>query len=591
MQKIKSEALRTLKKIKQPENLIFLAALMGLTIVRLLLSAKAPYFVNLFAGYDDQLFIHYGQEMLKGNWLGAYSTKTLSKGVSYSLFFVWGHQLHLPYGIFLGMFQIAASAIAALALRPLVKNRWLLAFIYSFFLYSPVTLTSEYSTRIYRNTLVVPAVLMVISCLVGLYFSRNGKLRSFLPWSIGLTFFFPFYWYIREDSLWLLPLLIVGSLIIIGSVVFENDPSFKLLKIWTAIKKIRFTKIQSIKVILCCLPFVALFVTTKVLEQVNQAHYGIAVVNDRTDGAFGTVSKQLIRLDDGTNLNQTNSQVWVSRKALEKAETVSPTLKSIAKNIDWIYQGSPWSGGEDIAGDIIFWALRDAAAQAGYYQDGGKTEQFWEKVQTELSTAYKTEKLQEKNEFYLTGTGDGKLTKDLPLVGEFMKSGLSYNVFYKNYGQGSDATLAPKEDLPAAEKLLKYTFKNWQDVNSPRKEPQKITWIAKISNQIIWLYRFLLPIWLVLCGLGLLIILSGSLFSKGQLKDFRGILLILLGLILSYVVFLVGVSWFCSWAPERKDLFMMTYTGAGVPVIQWIEILSIIGLIQLPLIAKKINKK
>lgn len=592
MQKVKSGTKIILTKLKQPSSLILLVVLISLTMFRLGLSAKAPYFINLFAGYDDQLFIHYSEEILKGNWLGSYSTKALSKGISYSLFMVWANKLHLSYGIFLGLFNILASSTAALALRPLVNNRWILTFIYAFFLYSPVTLTSEYSTRIYRNTLVVPAVLLVVACLVGLYFRRNGKLRSFVLWSVGLSLIFPFYWYIREDSLWLLPLLIVGLLIIAGSVVFENVPNFRVKNFRASLKKFYFTKKQLAKLMLCFLPFILLFSTTKVLKNINQEHYGIALVNDRTGGAFGNVSKHLIRMDDGTKLNETNSKVWVSRKALEKAEAVSPTLKSIAKNIDWIYHGSPWSGGEDIAGDIIFWALRDAAAQAGYYKDGEKTENFWHKVDSELSEAYKKGQLKQKKEIYLTATGDGKLRKDLPLVGEFMKSGFSNNVFYRDYGQGMDGTLGPKEDVAKAEELLNYSFlENWQDVNAPRTEPNKVNKSAEISNRIIQLYRDTTPIWLVLCVLGFLIIVVGSLFSKVQLKIFRGMLLIILGLMLSYLIFLIGVSWFCSWAPERKELFMMTYTGAGVPVIQWIEALAFVGIIQLPIIAKKINKK
>ncbi|MFR3685859.1 MAG: hypothetical protein ACLTXM_12595 [Enterococcus sp.] len=592
MQKLKSDTALVLKKVKRPSNLVLLIMLIGLTVFRLMLSAKSPYFVNLFAGYDDQLFTHYSEEILNGNWLGDYSTKTLSKGISYSLFMVWANKLHLSYGIFLGFFNIVASSIAAIALRPLMKNRWLLTFIYTFLLYSPVTFTSEYSTRIYRNTLVIPAVLLVVGCLVGLYFRRNEKLKVFVFWSIGLSIIFPFYWYIREDSLWLLPLMGVGLLIIAGSVIFENDPNFKIKNIRKAFNKFYFTKSQLAKLILCVLPFVFLFMTTKFLENTNKEHYGIAAVNDRTGGAFADVSKQLIRMDDGTTLNQTNSKVWVSRKALEKAEAVSPTLKSIEKNIDWIYQGSPWSGGEDIAGDIIFWALRDAADQAGYYKEGQKTENFWKKVDSELDSAYKKGQLKKKKEIYLTATGDGKLVKDLPLVGEFMKSGLDYNIFYKNYSQGSDATLGPKEDVARVEKLLKHSFsENWQDVNKPRSEPVQITKSAKISNRIIQIYRNLNLIWLVLCGFGVLIILVGSLFSKAQLKIFRGMLLLLLGLALSYLIFIIGVSWFCSWAPERKDMFMMIYTGAGVPVIQWIEVLAFVGIFQLPIIAKKVNKK
>lgn len=250
MQKVKSGTKIILTKLKQPSSLILLVVLISLTMFRLGLSAKAPYFINLFAGYDDQLFIHYSEEILKGNWLGSYSTKALSKGISYSLFMVWANKLHLSYGIFLGLFNILASSTAALALRPLVNNRWILTFIYAFFLYSPVTLTSEYSTRIYRNTLVVPAVLLVVACLVGLYFRRNGKLRSFILWSVGLSLIFPFYWYIREDSLWLLPLLMVGLLIIAGSVVFENVPNFRVKNFRASLKKFYFTKKQLAKLML-----------------------------------------------------------------------------------------------------------------------------------------------------------------------------------------------------------------------------------------------------------------------------------------------------------------------------------------------------
>lgn len=590
MQKLKSDALIILKKLKQPTNLFLIILLLGLTVFRLVLSVKAPYFTNLFAGYDDQLFIHYSEEILSGNWLGAYSTKTLSKGISYSLFMVWANKLHLSYGMFLGLFNILASSVAAVALRPLINNRWILTFIYSFFLYSPVTLTSEYSIRIYRNTLVVPAVVLVIACLVGLYFRRNGKLKPFILWSMGLSLIFPFYWYIREDSLWLLPLVIVGLLIIAGSVIFENVSDFRLKNLRSALSKFYFTRKQLTKLVLCLMPFVLLYSTTKVLKNTNKEHYGIELVNDRTGGAFGHVSKQLIRMDDGTKLNQSNSKVWVSRKALEKAEAVSPTLKSIAKNIDWIYQGSPWSGGEDIAGDIIFWALRDAAAQAGYYKEGQKTEQFWQKVDSELSEAYKNGKLKKKKEIYLTATGDGKLMKDLPLVADFMKSGFSYNVLYKNYGQGANGTLGPKEEVKKAEELLNHSFSNnWQDVNAPQNRPVKVSRISKISDGIIKWYQNLLPLWLLVTVSGLLVIIVGSLFSKAQLKTFRGMFLIVLGLVLSYLIFLIGVSWFCSWAPDRKDMFMMIYTGAGVPVIQWIEALGVIGILQLPIIANKIN--
>ncbi len=77
MQKLKSDTTFALKKVIRPSNLFWLIILIVLTMFRLMLSIKSPYFINLFAGYDDQLFIHYSEELLKGNWLGEYSTKNL----------------------------------------------------------------------------------------------------------------------------------------------------------------------------------------------------------------------------------------------------------------------------------------------------------------------------------------------------------------------------------------------------------------------------------------------------------------------------------------------------------------------------------
>ncbi|WP_407857028.1 hypothetical protein [Enterococcus hailinensis] len=592
MQKKKNSVTAYLKKIlDQPSKVFLITVVFSLTILRLVLSAKAPYFVNMYAGYDDQLFVRYSKSILSGNWLGGYSTTTLSKGISYALFMVWANKLHISYGVFLGLFNILASSVSAFALKPLIRNRWILVFIYTFFLFSPVGFTSEYSTRIYRNPLVIPAVCLVIGCLVGLYFRRDTRVKIFACWSTGLAFSFPFFWYIREDSLWILPFVFVGLLIIAGAVFFDTIKSFRLKEWQSFFSNLVLTKQKVIKLFLCLLPFIFLFTTTKILQSLNNQYYGVSIVNDRTGGSFKDVSKQLIRMDDGTNLNQTNATIWVSKEALKKAEKVSPTLKSISKNIDWIYNGSPWSGGEEIAGDIIFWALRDAAAQAGYYKNAKKTEVFWQKVNTELSEAYANGKLEKKKEIYLNATGDGKVLKDLPLIGEFMRTGLAYNLLYEDYSQGSDQTLGLKKDIAEAEEILKYSFdNNWRDVNEQNKAPIKVTLTAKLSNTIIRLYQKLLPVWLIINVLGIGIILAGSLFSKSQLITFRGLLLLIVGLTLTYLIFLIGVSWFCSWAPDRKELFMMTYTGAGVPVIQWIEILSFTGLLQLPILAKKMKK-
>lgn len=40
--------------------------------------------------------------------------------------------------------------------------------------------------------------------------------------------------------------------------------------------------------------------------------------------------KQLIRIDDETNLNKENSEIWVSHAALNKALDASPTFHTVS---------------------------------------------------------------------------------------------------------------------------------------------------------------------------------------------------------------------------------------------------------------------
>ena len=101
--------------------------------------------------------------------------------------------------------------------------------------------------------------------------------------------------------------------------------------------------------------------------------------------------KQLIRIDDETNLNKENSEIWVSHAALNKALAASPTFHTVSTRIDELYTTHAWTQGgkvKELPGDIIFWALRDVVSESGYYQNNAKKPMILEKVNQELEEAY-----------------------------------------------------------------------------------------------------------------------------------------------------------------------------------------------------------
>ncbi|HAQ1743094.1 TPA: glucosyltransferase, partial [Enterococcus faecium] len=89
--------LNTLKplinQLKKKHTYFILGIALLFTIIRLYLYSKAIYGTDMSATYDDQLLIRYAQNILDGKWLGEYTTTTLSKGISYSLFLVLAHKL------------------------------------------------------------------------------------------------------------------------------------------------------------------------------------------------------------------------------------------------------------------------------------------------------------------------------------------------------------------------------------------------------------------------------------------------------------------------------------------------------------------
>ncbi len=571
---------------KQKAHYIFWGIAIILTLFRLYLYYKATYSIDMTAAYDDQLLIHYAQNILKGDWLGEYNATTLSKGISYSLFLVLANKLHLPYSILFGLFNSLASLLITLSLKPIAKNHAHLLIVYLYFLFSPIGFTNEYATRIYRNAIVIPSVIIIVACLLAIYFRKYRSIKSILPWMTILSFIFPFYWFIREDSIWLVPFVI--SALVISSFQIILGPNFKIEKsIKRMVDQLTINKQKAGKLCLFLLPVVTFLVAFQSLGYKNEEVYGLNTVNDRSSGEFAQVMKNLIRLDDGTDINEKNSRIWVSHEALNRAVEASPTFSKEADRIKELYSTHPWTKAgkvKELKGDIIFWALRDVISESGYYHNNAKeTNEFWRKVNLELNQAYKQGSLKKKKELYLMGTGDGKIVSDVPVLLDFFRTAYTYNLFYKNFHQGGNYSFGTHDEVEQAQKLLRVPLlNNWINSEDPHTPKLVLSKTAKIATLVITLYQKSSGIILTLTLISVLFLLIGTFHAKTEKKLYGSILVIFGGLVLTQFLFLFGVSWFCSYSPEQKDYFLSVYTGAGVPIMQTAISLIFLGMFRIP---------
>lgn len=382
-------------------NRIILILTLILTFVRWMLYLNTPLLALVTEKMDDGLMFEYLDHLLTGQYLGTYDSLTLSKGISYPLFLYICHKLMIPYVLGLGMLSSFSAWLFIKAIQPVLSKRfgekssghssggvWFYeCFIYVLFIYSPVTFTYLISQRMYRMAIIPSVTLLVFSAFCGLYLNRDNKMSVKIVWAFMAGAFLSFFWFIREDSIWILPFSIV---------------LFLLLLIAALRKKILIReKIREIGV--CIVPFICLLLSICMICGINQHYYGVFLTNDRTEGMFANLMELLYSIEDGDNRD-----VWVSRNTIEKVYENSPTFATVAPYLnryldecqDEAYQG-------EIGGDLITWTIQDAVRDAGYYETAEMAQDFYGQVYAELKQALENGSLKEENAFRLTAGARG----------------------------------------------------------------------------------------------------------------------------------------------------------------------------------------
>ncbi|MBO0454839.1 hypothetical protein JZO85_21455 [Enterococcus sp. MJM16] len=561
-------------------------------VFRLVLAVMMPIKIYMHAGYDDALSINQALNILAGKWLGEYGTGTLTKGLSFTLFLLVNHFSQLSYPLFLCLVNMGAAFAIIKALSPLIKNKYLSGIGFLFLIYSPATLTSDFSLRVYRNSLVFATVLFVLAGILGLYLRRKETIKTRIPWSILLTIAFPFFWYLREDSIWLLPLYIVATFCTLFGIIVQNQSLGSSLKevlrnFWQLLKAMNKQKIIS-NLLLLAAPVLFTLGESLLISKTNQDHYGIFTTNDRTKTSFAKLTENLIQIDnsgyDKKSIAEDNG-IWVSKRTFAEAQKISPTFAKYRKGIDWMLKDSIWpdswpvKNGE-LPGDMFVWGLREMFQREGLYKNGGENEKVFKQINEELAEGFKSGKLKRKKLFFVTKQSNGKKSEDMGKVFSYLRAGVMETTLYKSYRTDYGGSIfMPEQPAQVVLDLLNVktvsTIKEGMAAEAKRTRP-----IVLIINGIILLYRIISPI-LLLVSLGsVLIFIAGYVKKKKTRSVLADYLIIFLGLLLTYFVYLFGVSWFATWAPKGKALFMFFYTGAGVPLIQVFELLAVVLIVK-----------
>lgn len=534
-------------------NKILIIILSIITSIRIYLAVKIPLYIQAGAGYDDFLFIDYAKELLKGNWLGDFNYVTLAKSASFSVFIAINNILGIPYSVGLIGIYIIAIIVFIVAIKKIITNKYALSLLYAFLLFSPVMFHVENVQKIYRGGLIVSFSLLVIGSAIGLYTRRRESLKTMSFWSVLLTISLTFFWYIKEDSIWILPFVITAIIIIILDYA-KNKKLNNILK----------------RIIICIVPIVCLFASNIIFCSINYIKYGEYTITDRTGTYFKSMISDIIKIEDKSN---DNMNIWITKKMMNDAMSVSPTLKSVKPQIDDMYKNS-WAVRDygEIEGDIIDWSLKEAFRDAGIYSKGGKyTNNFYKKIHTELLKGFKSGKIKQAKGIYLSSMATGFEKKEFDYLNDITPKSIKMLYTYSENETGLYAATGDMDKIALCNYLTNSTF-IWPESENIYTGQTKI--YVSIINKIVDFYRNTGTIIFFIGIIGLIFFIIKSIIDFINKKyDNFSILLIIVGIILTCMINLIGVEWFCSWCRDLRHIY--NYTCGIVPFIQIIEFFGI----------------
>jgi len=508
---------------------IIIFVLSILTIFRIYLSIKMPLYFQAASLYDDFLFVEYSNTLRNLHWLGLFGYKTLAKTISFSLFLNFVDLSHLPYQFVLITLYIISIIVFSISFSKLVNKKYFGYILYLVLLFSPVMFHEENVQKVYRGGLIVCTSILVLSYVIGHFcnFKDNKKLIFYTI--IGIIFL-PFFYYIKEDSIWIMPFVIVGSLFTIFYIFkLKIKLNYKLFKCFLVI-----------------LPILSLVLCTTIYKYINYKYYGVFATVDRSDTYFKDFIHDLLLIEDAN----TNRTIWVSKSSFDKAASASKTLNKYYDCYNKMY------GNEEVIGDIIYWAIKDSFKSCGLYDKDGKyVNNFYKKIHLELTQAFESGKLKKNNYIYVSSVARGITGKDDII---YLKDSL-INSFI--------STITYKENIIKVNKSTGdiNNINLMKDITNSYSEKYDYN-IIHTENIIVNLYKNSSIFLLIASSVGFIIFIIRLIIRKD--KNYN-LLIVTLGLLLSAFILHFGVTYFCMFLNTKK---IYDYLCAFIPIIQVFEI-------------------
>lgn len=515
-----------------------------LTVFRVALAANTPLVPNMDQLYDDALLMGYAKSLAAGNWLGEYGWLTLAKRPGFSLFLALPTLTGVSYQVLFIAAYIAAAIAFVVSIRPLIPSRCIRLGLYCLLLFLPALFTWELFQRVYRMSIVIPFVMMVFSCYIGVYLRRDEPLPRLLPWVALLSVSMPLFYIMKEDSIWIAPFVLVVSALVVGHWLIGVVKKRDTLLGFTA------------RTLLVALPVLCVAALVAVLGAKNYEAYGERTICERSDGSFSRAMSELVSVDAGDS----DRVVWLTRSALLQALDQSPSLAAMQAEVleAWDNWGSPEG---EVPGDHAYWALLDAYTRAGLCVSGKETDRYWNAVANELHEAFAQGSIARKGGLKISSSVQPIQPKDvLPWMRDtFAHTKMMLSLVLANTGWGPGT--GSQTDQLAVQEFLKGPCLTEETVEETRATYE---WALTFGAKWVEMCRFIAIPMTYLMFVPLAFVLYGAIRRRD--KAARTALLIVAGLALSCFCLVAAVAWFIAFLGDSSEWAAYMYSAGFYPL-------------------------
>jgi hypothetical protein len=356
------------------KNTFIIIYLFTLLFVLIYLNNLIPLNLRLNSPHDDGMMVNRANNILEGQWLGVYDQFALAKDAGFSIFLSLISLLSISYINAITVILFVTVLFLVIAIQKIFNaNFYKMIIVSTPLFFFPTQFIFGYRI-IYRDLFIALLIITMIAGFINLInlihnwdhvrFCEIKLFANIFIFSISYSIIF----LVRSKTTSAHILGVATILYLLYSYLTRNH-----------INKI--VKITSLS-ILFLLPSLSIYAVT----QINEKSYGVALLNDYSYGTFPKAMKEISRLKP----IPTTAFISISRIQREKAYSISPNfneLSEIIENPDNSWRDFSCNSlkiCDDFSTGWVYWAIRDAAAQKGYFNSLIENQEFFRQVANEI---------------------------------------------------------------------------------------------------------------------------------------------------------------------------------------------------------------